>query len=95
MRYKYIFLFVVIVLIASGLYFFIKSDQREGGETERVEKKRYIKSVYASGYVDSVNKVLIKPEVSGYIDRLYVSEGDRISEGQLLRLSETTNLKRI
>ena len=93
MRNKYLFLFVMIVVIASGLYFFILGDEREGGQTERAEKKRYIKSVYASGYVDSVNKVLIKPEVSGYIDRVYVSEGERVSEGQLLAVVRNDKLE--
>ena len=93
MRSRYVFLFLLIVLAASAIYLILTGNRQEAGETQRVEKKRYIKSVYASGYVNSVNKVLIKPEVSGYIDRIYAREGDPVTRGQLLIIIKNDKLE--
>lgn len=83
LKRKAIFI-IAIVLVAIGISLFLLLSRDNSVETAKVEKKRFIKSVYASGYVDSVNKVVVKPEVSGYIDEIYVSEGDSVKKGQIL-----------
>ncbi|HSE84534.1 MAG TPA: efflux RND transporter periplasmic adaptor subunit [Thermodesulfobacteriota bacterium] len=83
LKRKTIFI-VVVVLAVIGASLFLLLNRDNGAETAKVEKKRFIKSVYASGYVDSVNKVIVKPEISGYIDEIYVSEGDGVRKGQIL-----------
>ncbi len=84
MNRKYILILVSVAVIALLAYVFLAPGGKETEETAKVEKKRYIKSVYASGYVDSVNKVLIKPEVSGYIDHINVKEGDIVKKGEVI-----------
>ncbi|MFI5324500.1 MAG: hypothetical protein ACHQ6U_13550 [Thermodesulfobacteriota bacterium] len=66
MNRKLILIFLSAAVIALISYFLFINIKNESSQTAKVEKKRYIKSVYASGYVDSVNKVQIKPEVLGY-----------------------------
>ncbi len=50
----------------------------------KIEKKTMVYSVYASGYIDSSDSVTIKSEVSGYIERILVKEGEEVKKGQLL-----------
>lgn len=89
---RYLLFFSALVIAAAAFYFLImKTDNSE--ETAKVEKKRYIKSVYASGYVDSVNKVIIRPEVSGYIEHIYIREGDTVSKGQIIAVIRNDKLK--
>jgi len=93
MNKKYLLLPLVLVLAAAAIYLFIRTNKEDSEEGGKVEKKRYIKSVYASGYVDSVNKVLIRPEVSGYIERIYVEEGDTVTKGQVIAVIRNDKLK--
>jgi len=72
---------------------FFSPGRDDNKEPQTVEKKRFIKSVYASGYVDSENKVQIKPEVSGYIDHIYVKEGDKVTKGEVIATIRNDKLK--
>ncbi|MGB9874396.1 MAG: HlyD family secretion protein, partial [Hydrogenobacter sp.] len=49
-----------------------------------VEERPIKKVVYASGYVKPVNYVVVKSEVSGYIQEIRVKEGDKVKKGQIL-----------
>jgi len=93
MNKKYLLLPLALVLAAAAIYLVVRTKKEDFEEGGKVEKKRYIKSVYASGYVDSVNKVLIRPEVSGYIERIYVEEGDAVSKGQVIAVIRNDKLK--
>ena len=93
MNRRYIFILVSIAAAALLAYLFFIPKGDGTNETAKVEKKRYVKSVYASGYVDSVNKVQIKPEVSGYIDRINVKEGDRVQKGEVIATIKNDKLK--
>ncbi len=84
MNRRYIFILASIAAAALLAYLFLIPRGDGTSETAKVEKKRYVKSVYASGYVDSVNKVQIKPEVSGYIETIKVKEGDRVKKGEVI-----------
>lgn len=66
MNRKHILILLSAAVIALISYFLFMNTKNESSQTAKLEKKRYIKSVYASGYVDSVNKVQIKHEVLGY-----------------------------
>lgn len=70
-----VFLFIFILI------FLFKSSKTE---TYRIEKNKMVSSVYASGYIDSADSVMIKPEVSGYIEKIMVKEGQEVKKGQLL-----------
>ena len=93
MNRRYIFILVSIAAAALLAYLFLIPKGDGTNETAKVEKKRYVKSVYASGYVDSVNKVQIKPEVSGYIERINVKEGDRVQKGEVIATIKNDKLK--
>lgn len=53
-------------------------------ERFKVEKRKVVKSIYASGYIDSSDSVVIRSEVSGYVKRIYVKEGGSVKKGDLL-----------
>lgn len=80
------------LLLAGGLIYFLMFMGDDGTGVEKAEKKRYVKSVYASGYVDSVGKVQIKPEVSGYIQEIFVSEGDEVKKGDVVAIIRNDKL---
>jgi HlyD family secretion protein len=46
--------------------------------------KEVKKFVYASGYVEPEDFVLVKAEVSGTVEAVYVKEGDKVKKGQVL-----------
>ncbi|MCX7723823.1 MAG: efflux RND transporter periplasmic adaptor subunit [Thermodesulfovibrio sp.] len=50
-------------------------------------------SVYASGYIDSSDSVVIKSEVSGYIEKIMVKEGDEVKKGQLLAVISNDTIR--
>lgn len=74
--------FALALLLIVGFYFFYIIDG--GGERYRVESRKMVKSVYASGYIDSSDSVIVRPEVSGYVRRIFVREGDTVKRGDLL-----------
>ena len=53
-------------------------------ETISVKKEAFEHFVEATGNVDAVNNVLISPQMSGQIVKIYVKEGQYASKGQLL-----------
>lgn len=83
---------LILLLLALGFFVFIFFIT-DRPNTTAVIKKRIIKSVYASGYVDCVNMVVVKSEVSGYINRIFVKEGDVITMGQPLASIANETLK--
>ncbi|MBX0312937.1 MAG: efflux RND transporter periplasmic adaptor subunit [Sulfurihydrogenibium sp.] len=95
---KKIFLIFAIFLVSIALLFFYNKS-KNGYETYKLEKKEVIKSIYASGYIDSENSVIVKSEVSGYVEKIYVKENDQVKKGQILaKISNPTlyeNLKDI
>jgi len=93
MNRKYVFILIIAAAAALLAYMFLSPGSSEKKEAPKVEKKRFIKSVYASGYVDSENKVQIKPEVSGYIDHIYVKEGDKVTKGEVIATIRNDKLK--
>jgi HlyD family secretion protein len=53
-------------------------------QTEEVKKRDITQIVSANGTIDPVEKVELRPEVTGEIVELPVLEGDKVKEGQLL-----------
>ncbi|MCL4243724.1 MAG: efflux RND transporter periplasmic adaptor subunit [Candidatus Dadabacteria bacterium] len=80
------------LLLAGVLVYFLVFAGKDGTGVEKAEKRRYIKSVYASGYVDSIGKVQIKPEVSGYIRQIFVAEGDEVRKGDVVAIIQNDKL---
>src|SRR5262245_33207288 len=80
----------VIALVAIGTLIFIK--WRSMGEKEAEQETRTVavrrgpieKAVEATGEVAPLNRVEIKPPISGRIEKLLVDEGDHVKQGQIL-----------
>ncbi|MBK7106585.1 MAG: efflux RND transporter periplasmic adaptor subunit [Ignavibacteriae bacterium] len=72
-------LVVVLLVLFSGDKETIVSVQ-----TEKVTKRNITQIVSANGTIDPVEKVELRPEVTGEIVELPVKEGDRVKKGQLL-----------
>ncbi|MFQ3573937.1 MAG: biotin/lipoyl-binding protein, partial [Thermodesulfovibrionales bacterium] len=78
---------VIVLIVVFGLIggiFLYKKWSNPRYKTYDVKKTRLVESVYASGYIDSTNAVVIKSEVSGIVERLFVKEGDTVRAGQVL-----------
>ncbi len=71
----FILIVVLVLLFAS----------RGNKENYAVVKEEEVKTlVYGSGYAKSENYVVVKAEVSGYIEEVFVKEGDFVRKGQTL-----------
>ena len=53
-------------------------------ETEQAEMRSIAKSTVATGNINPKEEVLIKPNISGIIDEVYVEAGDYIKSGDLI-----------
>ncbi len=53
-------------------------------QTEKVEKRNITQIVSANGNINPVEKVVLRPEVTGEVVELPVQEGDVVKKGQLL-----------
>lgn len=78
---KFLLLLLVVILISITVAFFFRTPKLE---KYKVKKKKMVHSVYAWGYIDSSDSVSIKPEVSGYVEKIFVKENDEVKKGQLL-----------
>ncbi len=89
MKYLIPLLFLLTLL---GGFLFLKSS---GGGERRcvVESREVVRSIYASGYVESKKEVLLRSSVSGYIKELYADVGDKVRRGQLLALIDDAGLE--
>ncbi|MCX7988232.1 MAG: efflux RND transporter periplasmic adaptor subunit [Thermodesulfovibrio sp.] len=79
---KTFLIFFIFLLIAILTFVFLVKSSKT--EKYKLEKKKMVYSVYASGYIDSADSVVIKPEISGYIEKIMVKEGQEVKKGQLL-----------
>ncbi len=78
---------IVLLLATVGLggYFMQKSDQEQAGiELTKAEVKDIIKKTVATGAVRPRKEVMIKPQVSGVIEKLFVEAGEVVKKGQKL-----------
>jgi HlyD family secretion protein len=75
---------IVFLLVGVGLVFYFIKNLNNNLKIYQVEEKQLIRAVYASGYIKPVIEVDIRPEVSGYIEKLYVDEGEDVKKGQIL-----------
>lgn len=83
----------IVVLSILIAFFAYKSLSAPKYKTYDVKKTRLVESVYASGYIDSKSGVVIKSEVSGIIEKLFVKEDDLVKTGQVLATIKNDILK--
>jgi len=90
MRLKYWILIVVIVLIG-GAFFLPRRGRKEAVYTEiRPQRGSISLSVSATGAVTPRNRLEIKPPISGRVEKILVTEGERINKGKILAWMSST-----
>ena len=78
---------VLLVAITAGMiyYFAQKADSEIAGiETTKAEINNIIKKTVATGSIKPRKEVMIKPQVSGVVDELFVEAGEMVKKGQRL-----------
>jgi HlyD family secretion protein len=88
---KLLFFTAVVIFAVLGFLFFQKITKPEI-KTVKVEKKKLVKAVYASGNVKPVNQIDIKSEVSGYVRNFKLEEGDKINKNQIVAQIENRTI---
>lgn len=59
----------------------------------KARRQRISEKLNFTGLIDPLKKINITPDISGKIERIYVEEGDRVSQGQLLAELDTRTIK--
>ncbi|MFD2588473.1 efflux RND transporter periplasmic adaptor subunit [Croceitalea marina] len=82
-----IIILLIIVLGFGGAMYYLYQKNAEDPvvyETEQAEKQNIIKKTVATGSILPLEEVLIKPNISGVIEEVYVEGGDYVKSGDLL-----------
>lgn len=100
---KWIIISAVVVFLGGGGYFgysYLNATPSNGDEmpmeqpsfpTANVERGEVKKTIFAGGTVAAKAREEVKPEVSGKVERLLVSEGQTVKKGDLLYTVDTTD----
>lgn len=100
---KWIMISAVVVILGGGGYFgysYLNATPSSGDEmmmeepsfpTVVVERGEVKKTIFAAGTVEAKAREEVKPEVSGKVERLLVSEGQTVKKGDLLYTVDTTD----
>lgn len=85
-QFKIILVFILILAVALGIYYYRKSSG-EGAVTFRevpVKKESIEITVLSTGTVEPQNRLAIKPPVAGRVEQVLVKEGEDVKRGQIL-----------
>jgi HlyD family secretion protein len=76
----------ILVLFAIALIWFGKKNRKNilQFETETPFKTSITKKTVATGKVTPLEEIEIKPQITGIIDRILLSEGDKVKKGDLI-----------
>ncbi|MCU0370718.1 MAG: efflux RND transporter periplasmic adaptor subunit [Bacteroidales bacterium] len=77
---------IILSIFVYTIYFLYQKSQAKPVEFETTQafKTEIIKSTVATGSVIPRKEIMIKPQVSGIVEELYVEAGDMIKKGDLL-----------
>ncbi|MEM7185747.1 MAG: efflux RND transporter periplasmic adaptor subunit [Bacteroidota bacterium] len=81
-----VILILIVVIFSAFLYYFWQKNQQDPViyETEQASIETIVKKTVATGSIVPKEEVLIKPNISGIIDEIYVEAGDIIESGDLI-----------
>lgn len=81
-----IILLVIVIAFGGSMYYLYQKNAEDPTvyETESPSKKTIIKKTMATGSILPLEEVLIKPNISGVIEEIYVEGGDYVKSGDLL-----------
>lgn len=79
-------LILIFIAFVGGIYYIWVKDQQDPVvyETETATVNNVVKKTVATGSIVPKEEVLIKPNISGIIDEIYVEAGDIIKAGELI-----------
>lgn len=84
---------VVVLAIASGVYFMNARETSDAVETETVRRTNISETVSVTGEVVPVEYADLSFKSVGIIDRVYVAEGDMVEAGQAIASVDRTVLQ--
>ena len=90
-----IILLVIILGFGGAMYYLYQKNSEDPVvyETEQASKQNITKKTVATGSILPLEEVLIKPNISGVIEEVYVEGGDYVKSGDLLaRIKVVPNL---
>lgn len=92
---KIIVLTLIILLLGGGIYFafFNKNETINEYTTAEVTKGDIFSTITSTGTIEAVTTVEVGTQVSGRIERIFYDYNDRVREGDLLAVLDTTSLK--
>lgn len=77
--------FLLIATIGLGVYFYQRSTKEAANyEVVHPEETDIVKKTVATGAIHPRKEAMIKPQVSGVVDEIYVEEGELVTKGQKL-----------
>lgn len=81
-----IILLLIVVLFGGAMYYLYQKNAEDPlvYETETPSKETIIKKTMATGSILPLEEVLIKPNISGVIEEVFVEGGDYVKSGDLL-----------
>ena len=84
-------MYFVIAVIGAGLFFkFYRNGDDITYITEKVIRQNIQKVVNATGEVKAIELVTVGAQVSGKIEKLYVTMGQQVKEGDLIAEIDST-----
>ena len=81
-----IILIVIFVAFGGSMYYLYQKNEQDPivYETEKPSTQTIIKKTVATGSILPLEEVLIKPNISGVIEEIFVEGGDFVKSGDLL-----------
>ena len=82
----FIILILIVILFGGSLYYLYQKNTQDPVtyETTTAEKRTILKKSMATGKIIPLEEVLIKPNISGVIEEVYVEGGDFVKSGDLI-----------
>ncbi|WP_037317441.1 efflux RND transporter periplasmic adaptor subunit [Salegentibacter sp. Hel_I_6] len=79
-------LVLIVVVFVGALYYLFQKNQEDPTvyETEQASIETIIKKTVATGNIVPKEEVLIKPNISGIIDEIYIEAGEKVKAGDLI-----------
>ncbi len=81
-----IILLLIVIIFGGAMYYLYQKNSEDPVtyETEQPSKMTIVKKTVATGSILPLEEVLIKPNISGVIEEVYVEGGDYVKTGDLL-----------
>ncbi|OXA79687.1 HlyD family secretion protein [Flavobacterium aquidurense] len=80
-----ILIFIAIVFFGALYYLYAKNQESPiVFKTEKAEIKTIVKTTIATGNIQPDEEVLIKPNISGIIEEVYIKAGEKIKAGDMI-----------